>query len=425
MGVYLRAGVWYVRWRDASGRIARKATDARNERDARRLLAEVSAQVERVNLGLDEAPAHSRETLRELLAWWLKERCPEPSRATEGLRVKKHVIRQLGHLKLAQVTPDVLERRFEQLAEEGAAAASINRLRTTLHAAFSAAMLPPRRWAGRNPVASTRARPVKRGHHITIAPELLPVVLAWTPDTWRGTMAVAAYLGLRKGEIFALKRSDWDRQANTLRVAASHQRGTTKGDRIDVLPVPPVLEPYLRAAWEWRPKTKQGGVSVISPWLFPDRHGNQRKATSDPHLVLRSAAALAGIADHWETWCRKCVELGRVVVHERHQSRPVGLTCPRHERPPLLWVHAEHAAIKFHDLRHSCATNLLRAGVPLAHVQRILRHASIRTTVDVYGHLDVDDLRSSVAAPTVQLSQRAHAVAEKRSTNEAQPEKKP
>ena len=41
--------------------------------------------------------------------------------------------------------------------------------------------------------------------------------------------------------------------------------------------------------------------------------------------------------------------------------------------------------MRFHDVRHTTATLLLKAGVPIQHVQRILRHSNVRTTVDTYG----------------------------------------
>jgi len=52
--------------------------------------------------------------------------------------------------------------------------------------------------------------------------------------------------------------------------------------------------------------------------------------------------------------------------------------------------------MRFHDLRHVTATLLLRAGVDAHRVQRILRHASVNTTLNTYGRLDVDDLRDAV-----------------------------
>ncbi len=43
--------------------------------------------------------------------------------------------------------------------------------------------------------------------------------------------------------------------------------------------------------------------------------------------------------------------------------------------------------VRFHDLRHTHATFLLLAGVPIHVVQARLGHESIQTTVDTYGHL--------------------------------------
>jgi integrase len=43
---------------------------------------------------------------------------------------------------------------------------------------------------------------------------------------------------------------------------------------------------------------------------------------------------------------------------------------------------------RVHDLRHTCASWMIQAGVPLPVIQRHLGHESIQTTVGVYGHLD-------------------------------------
>ncbi len=43
--------------------------------------------------------------------------------------------------------------------------------------------------------------------------------------------------------------------------------------------------------------------------------------------------------------------------------------------------------IRFHDLRHTCAAMLINQGVTPKYIQRQLRHASIDTTFDRYGHL--------------------------------------
>lgn len=46
--------------------------------------------------------------------------------------------------------------------------------------------------------------------------------------------------------------------------------------------------------------------------------------------------------------------------------------------------------IRLHDLRHSCATLLLRNGVPIEEIQKWLGHSSVKTT-ERYAHLDPND----------------------------------
>ena len=43
--------------------------------------------------------------------------------------------------------------------------------------------------------------------------------------------------------------------------------------------------------------------------------------------------------------------------------------------------------LRFHDLRHTCAALLIAQGESPKYIQRQLRHASITTTLNVYGHL--------------------------------------
>ena len=47
-------------------------------------------------------------------------------------------------------------------------------------------------------------------------------------------------------------------------------------------------------------------------------------------------------------------------------------------------------------LRHSQATDLLRQGVAVEVVAKLLTHRSSTTTSGTYAHLDVDDLRAAL-----------------------------
>src|SRR5467141_3634062 len=54
--------------------------------------------------------------------------------------------------------------------------------------------------------------------------------------------------------------------------------------------------------------------------------------------------------------------------------------------------------MRFHDLRHTFATELLRQGVDVHRVQRLMRHSDVRVTTGTYSHLLVEDLRAAVDA---------------------------
>lgn len=51
--------------------------------------------------------------------------------------------------------------------------------------------------------------------------------------------------------------------------------------------------------------------------------------------------------------------------------------------------------IRFHDLRHSCASLMLANGIPMKQIQEWLGHSTFNTTADIYAHLDFSSKISS------------------------------
>ena len=51
--------------------------------------------------------------------------------------------------------------------------------------------------------------------------------------------------------------------------------------------------------------------------------------------------------------------------------------------------------IRFHDLRHSCASLMLANKIPMKQIQEWLGHSSFQTTADIYSHLDFSSKISS------------------------------
>ena len=54
--------------------------------------------------------------------------------------------------------------------------------------------------------------------------------------------------------------------------------------------------------------------------------------------------------------------------------------------------------MRFHDLRHCCASLLLANGVPLKQIQDWLGHSDFSTTANIYAHLDYTSKLSSAEA---------------------------
>ena len=69
----------------------------------------------------------------------------------------------------------------------------------------------------------------------------------------------------------------------------------------------------------------------------------------------------------------------------------------QHFKRLLEWNNLPH--IRFHDLRHSCASILLSRGFTLKDVQERLGHSDITFTANIYGHFDIE--RKKAVADTM------------------------
>lgn len=390
--VYSRKGRWYVDFADETGERQRRALkDVKSKREAEAHLAELVAQVRRRRLGLEATPISLRSTVWQLCEWWLEERCPKASLKKETSRLTRHVKgSELGGTQVAYARGANFEVFFSELEKpvvpseqrRQLSPASIMHLRAKLSTVFERA----RRegiFHGANPVRETRARKIPKRVYETLTAEEVPRVLRLVKERWRGFIAAGIYLALRKGEIAGMRKVDVDLVGRTVTIRWSYLRSTTKGGHEDVLPIPEPLVPYLEEA-----------LKTPGPWLFPDKKGRMRTPEADPHLVLRRAIGNAGLVTAYVHNCRRCKAAGRSPVRIESPSR-LEQKCPQCKEQKL-WARPVARHVRFHDLRHSTATILLRAGVSPHHVQRIMRHADIKTTTSTYGHLVVEDLRAAM-----------------------------
>jgi integrase/recombinase XerD len=81
-------------------------------------------------------------------------------------------------------------------------------------------------------------------------------------------------------------------------------------------------------------------------------------------------------------------------------SGPIGRPLTYQSVYDLVCRIREQTGVMFgpHTFRHTYATELLRRGVAVEVVQRLLGHASVATTSDAYAHLKVEDARRALVA---------------------------
>ncbi|MGH7867242.1 MAG: tyrosine-type recombinase/integrase, partial [Candidatus Dormibacteraceae bacterium] len=234
-------------------------------------------------------------------------------------------------------------------------------------------------WHGPDPVGDVAPQKVTKRIPDYLRAEEVPLVLAALPPRWRSLFATAIYVGLRRGELLALQKVDVDLKAGTLTIHRSHGADTTKGRHDDLLPIAESLRPYLESAFE----------TSKSELVFPKKDGSRHPPDLDLVSVLRRALGRAGIAKGYIHKCRR----KHCGYETKAQTAETG-RCPKCKMK--LWAKPIVRPIRFHDLRHTTATLLLKEGVPLATVQRLMRHTDPRITSETYGHLDIDDMRKAV-----------------------------
>jgi integrase len=180
---------------------------------------------------------------------------------------------------------------------------------------------------------------------------------------------LGAFYGLRRAEIVGLRWESIDFEANAITIEHTVTEAFVDGKRIIIaddttktkssfrsLPLVPGFKAKLLAVREEQEQNRKlCGKSynrTDAQYVYTDAFGNRIK----PGYL--SAA-----------------------FHEFHESRGM--------KP-----------MRFHDLRHSCASLLLANGVPLKQIQEWLGHSDFAITANLYAHLEFNSKLASAQAMT-------------------------
>ena len=191
-------------------------------------------------------------------------------------------------------------------------------------------------------------------------------------EALRGTrlelpVLVAAFYGFRRGEVLGLK---WD--------AIDFERGTISVKRTVT---------FTKADGTYREVEQQSAKTKSSLRTLP-LVGSFR----DYFMQVKEAQELN------KKVCGNCYNYeydGFVFVDEMGERMKMNYLTSAF--PKFLERHGLRR-MRFHDLRHSCASLLLANGVPLKHIQEWLGHSDFTTTANIYAHLDYSSKITSAQA---------------------------
>ena len=344
--------VWRARYPDPDkGGTAQIERSFSTKYEAERWLTEQRSAVHR---GLHVKPADTEQRVSAVAdAWrgaWIDLK-PKTKAGYDAI-LEKHVLPRWANVKVGAVTAEAVQAWVNELAASGREPNTVRNIYKPLRGVMSLAV--QRRYITTNPCDAVRL-PRRNGKRVEMlsltAAEVTALAEAIHPH-FRVLVYTAAYSGLRAGELGGLRKRDVDTLHGSLNVERTLQEinttsehladdekgliiGTTKTDQTRRVGLPRFLKEMLTDHLAALPGGSDAPV-FTSLEGGPLRHGNFRRR-------------------HFAPAVRKAL-------------------------PP-----AKHG-LRFHDLRHTCASLLIAAGAHPHSIKEHLGHSDIRTTFNVYGH---------------------------------------
>jgi integrase len=300
-------------------------------------------------------------TVGKYMDRWLKD-VKDPVRQSTheryGYAINPHITPALGRIKLKDLTPAQVRWFYRDRLDSGLAPATVHKLHVVLHKALKAAVSDG--LIHRSPAASLKLpRIIREEINPLNQKEARRLLEAAGGDRLEALYILALNTGMRQGELLALKWEDVDLERNVLRV----RRTLSRTDNAYV-----VGEPKTKKSRRTIRLTA-GAATALEVHLSRQLEGMER---------MGSLYQPGGLVFATTT--------GTIINPSNLRNRLF---------KPLL-KHAKLRPIRFHDLRHTCATLLLSKDVNPKVVSEMLGHSSVSITLDIYSHL-LPDMQEKAA----------------------------
>lgn len=194
-------------------------------------------------------------------------------------------------------------------------------------------------------------------------------------DSIAMVIQLAAYYGLRRSEVIGIRWSAIDFQRGTISINHKVTEGKAEGKKVLY------AEDKLKTKSSFRTLPLIPEVRILL---------QEVKERQEYHRKLFKKSYDNTYSDY------VCVdEMGRIF-------KPNYIT----DHFGLLLKRYQFRIIRFHDLRHSCASLLLAQGISMKSIQEWLGHSTFATTADTYSHLDFSSKQESAKAISAAFSKQ-------------------
>ncbi len=353
-------------WTDPDGTRHRRMVRGRTSAEARDKLDELRDRLRKGSL----EPAKVG-TVGDYMARWLERERQRLRPATWRQReqyTRCYIVPAVGRRPIAKLTPADVEGMTAGMVARGLSPRSAAHARVILRRALGDATRDG--LVHRNAAALARpprvtGRTIEPGRDYLDAPQLRRLLAVATDHRIGALVTLAATTGLRQGELLGLSWNDVDWNGGTLTIRRSLARAWGSG----------------RAAYALaEPKTKRSRRTIHVADVAIDALRREQREQEATRIAAGSA---------WQDRDRLIFTdpLGRSLV-------PAEVSRRFH----ALLEAAELPSVPFHGLRHSTATALLAAGVPLRVVSDLLGHSGIAITADFYAHVEPELRREAAYA---------------------------
>lgn len=313
------------------------------------------AQHTAIDQGLWVDPRSGQVTLSTWAAEWQRTvvHLRPTTRRIYDANLRNHILPELGNIELAKLTPSMLRAWVSGLTTKigghgkplalGSVAQAYRTLSRVLSASVDNELL------GRSPLRGVKAPRAEGEPMRFLCHDEVATVAAVIDPRYRALVLVAAYTGLRAGELIALRRKHVDLLRRNITVVEQVQSISGRH--------------FVSA-----PKSSASRRSVALPGVVT--------VALDEHLRAYAEPGPDGLVFP--------APQGGFLRLENFRKRVWG---------PATFA-AGVAPLRVHDLRHTCASLAIAAGADVKVLQRMLGHASAALTLGRYGHLLPGQARS-------------------------------